>query len=482
MEIDQEGNVYMTTDDVVVYDSARTYIETINVLDRPTNLCFAGTDKRTMFITTEHALYSLALRVQGVTLAGSGTNAPPTITGTTRSPLFPAATEAVWVTSSITDDGSVGSATLTYSTGSGTPTTTTVFTETMTVTPAKPWTGAGADNPWTVTGSYCEQRTGSNYGAGNPCGLEYKGGAIQNPLTSAMVSTTNAINAAGAAGYVEFWLQALTLDGTDGWTFQLDAGSGFVTRLSELTGSNHAWQKYHYDLAVGELVSTLKMRFEFTGGGAGDDDRVDLDQITVTVTSGGTSSFNVTMYDDGAHSDGAAGDHVYGGQIPAMATGTTVSYYVTATDDAGSTTVDPAAAPATTYSYTVGQTAPPPVADGKLAGVAARFSKSGTVANQIDVTYGTSPCSASKAVILYGTLGDYSGYTGCAQADAGASGTAAIDASALSNVWFNIVWTSGVTAGHPGYGFNGASDVPETWSAAGFCGIAADDHSNAVCQ
>jgi hypothetical protein len=126
-----------------------------------------------------------------------------------------------------------------------------------------------------------------------------------------------------------------------------------VTRLSELTGSSHTWQKYHYDLAAGELVGTLKMRFQFTGGGAADDDRIDLDQITVTVTSGASSTATLTMYDDGLHGDGAAGDHVYGAQIPATANGTTVSYYLSATDNTGITAVDPAAAPGTTYSFTV---------------------------------------------------------------------------------------------------------------------------------
>ena len=130
-----------------------------------------------------------------------------------------------------------------------------------------------------------------------------------------------------------------------------------MTRLSELTGSSHVWQKYRYDLASSELVSTLKMRFQFTGGGATDDDRIDLDQITVSVTSGGATTNTVTMLDDGAHGDGAAGDHVYGGQIPAMANGTTVSYYVTATDNSGLVTTDPAIAPTNKYSYTVGAAA-----------------------------------------------------------------------------------------------------------------------------
>ena len=292
----------------------------------------------------------------GHTLTPSATiagNVAPTIAGTTRSTSAPSPSDAVWVTSAITDDGSIASAALTYVTGSGTPTTTTAFSETMCATAVKPWTGSGAVNAWTVTGNYLEQRTGANHGTGNACGVEFKAGTTLNALTSAMAATTNAINAAGASGYVEFWMQTLTLDGTDGWTFQLDSGSGFVTRLSELAGSSHGWQQYHYDLASGELVSTLKIRFQFTGGGTGDDDRIDLDQITVTVTSGGATTTTVAMYDDGSHGDGAAGDHVYGAQIPAMAVGTTVSYYVSATDNSGFTASDPSTAPTDKYSYTV---------------------------------------------------------------------------------------------------------------------------------
>ncbi|MEI6914586.1 MAG: DUF1566 domain-containing protein, partial [Armatimonadota bacterium] len=285
------------------------------------------------------------------TIAG---NISPTITGTTRTPKTPSASDAVWVTSRVADDGSVSGVTLSYSTGSGTATTATVLTETMGSTAVKPWTGIGAVNTWTVTGSYFEQRIGSNYGTGNACGMEFKGGTTLNALTSAMVATTNSINTAGASGYVEFYVQTLSLDATDGWTFQIDSGSGYVTRLSELTGSSHTWQKYHYDLAAGELVNGLKMRFQFTGGGVGDDDRIDLDQITVSVTSDGASTSNVTMYDDGAHGDGAAGDQVYGGQIPAQASGTTVNYYLTAADDTGFSSIDPTTAPTTTYSYTVG--------------------------------------------------------------------------------------------------------------------------------
>ena len=70
------------------------------------------------------------------------------------------------------------------------------------------------------------------------------------------------------------------------------AAAGFVTRLSELTGSNHAWQLYHYDLQSSELVSNLAMRFQFCGGLS--TNRIDIDQITVKVVTGGTLSSNLS--------------------------------------------------------------------------------------------------------------------------------------------------------------------------------------------
>ena len=357
MEIDSSGNIYLTSSDVLVYSSAGTLLQTINVPNRPTNLCFAGSDRRTLFITTETAMYSIAMSTQG--LAITVANTAPTIALTTCTPTAPSASDAPWITSRITDDTSVASATLTYSTGSGSATTSTVFTETMASTAIKPWTGSGTVNGWSVTGSsYIEQRIGSNYGSGNVCGLEFKAGPTLNALTAAMINTTTAINAVGASAYVEFWIQTLTLTGSAGWTFQLDptgTGSSYVTRLSELTGNSHGWQKYHYDLASGELASTLKMRFQFTGGGASTDHRIDLDQITVVVTSaGGITSNTVTMLDDGLHGDGAAGDGIYGAQIPAKPVGTIVSYYLTATDGTGLATTS------TTLSYTVGSTSHAP--------------------------------------------------------------------------------------------------------------------------
>jgi len=275
---------------------------------------------------------------------------PPTITDTTHNPATPTESDPVWVTTEVTDDGNVADVTLSYATGQPGEETT-VFLETMTAAADKAWTGDGADNLWTVTAAkpgQIAQRTQANYGDGNPCGMEFRTGT--NDENDFMIETTSGIDTAGTSGYVEFWVRTVNLEGTDGWTFQLNSGSGYVTRLSELTGSTHNWQSYRYDLEPTELVSDLKMRFQFRGGDKRD--KVLLDNISV-VTTTGSDSVDVSMFDDGAHGDGAAGDGVYGAQIPAQPTVTTVTYYITATDDAGGITLDPVPAPVTTYSYSV---------------------------------------------------------------------------------------------------------------------------------
>ena len=243
----------------------------------------------------------------------------------------------MWITSQITDVGNVANATLTYTYGSGNGTASTPFTESFGNTDIKPWTGIagsggnGADNTWTIgNGSNSfELHLGSDYtGNSTLCGLEFKASTSSN----ATITTANAINAAGTSGYIEFYVQDLTIAPTDSSALQVDTsgnGSNFVTRMSE-TGANQGFTKYDYTLAPSELVSTLRLRFVFTGNGATDTGRIDLDQISVNIVTGGKVTATVPMYDDGLHGDGAAGDHVYGAQIPALANGTPVSYYVTA--------------------------------------------------------------------------------------------------------------------------------------------------------
>ena len=65
MTIDTEGNVYLTTDGVTVFDMHGTVIETIEVPEQTSNVCFGDSDRRTLFITAGTSLYSIRMRVQG---------------------------------------------------------------------------------------------------------------------------------------------------------------------------------------------------------------------------------------------------------------------------------------------------------------------------------------------------------------------------------------------------------------------------------
>jgi gluconolactonase len=63
MAIDNEGNIYLTTDVVTVYNKNGEKIETIKVPEQPANVCFGGKDKQTLFITARTSLYSVRTRV-----------------------------------------------------------------------------------------------------------------------------------------------------------------------------------------------------------------------------------------------------------------------------------------------------------------------------------------------------------------------------------------------------------------------------------
>ena len=80
MTLDAEGNLYFCESAVLVYDSSGQKTEQINVPTRPTNVEFGGSDRKTLFITTDSgSLYSIRMRVQGVT--NRITTTPPLLGG-----------------------------------------------------------------------------------------------------------------------------------------------------------------------------------------------------------------------------------------------------------------------------------------------------------------------------------------------------------------------------------------------------------------
>ena len=66
MTIDNEGNVYLTEAAVLVYSPAARKIAEIAIPQRPSNVCFGGKDRRTLFVTARRSVYSIRMRVRGI--------------------------------------------------------------------------------------------------------------------------------------------------------------------------------------------------------------------------------------------------------------------------------------------------------------------------------------------------------------------------------------------------------------------------------
>ena len=65
MTVDEMGNVYLTGQDITVYDPNGTQIASIAVPETPANLTFGGADGTTLFITARTSLYAVGMTVTG---------------------------------------------------------------------------------------------------------------------------------------------------------------------------------------------------------------------------------------------------------------------------------------------------------------------------------------------------------------------------------------------------------------------------------
>lgn len=67
MTIDSKGNIYLTGNGVTIFNSSGTQIDHIQI-DEPwtANVCFGGSDRKTLYITASTALYSIRMNVKGV--------------------------------------------------------------------------------------------------------------------------------------------------------------------------------------------------------------------------------------------------------------------------------------------------------------------------------------------------------------------------------------------------------------------------------
>lgn len=66
MTIDNKGNVYLTMEKVWVYSPKGELIREIEVPESPSNVCFGGAERNTLFITARTSVYTLKMNVKGV--------------------------------------------------------------------------------------------------------------------------------------------------------------------------------------------------------------------------------------------------------------------------------------------------------------------------------------------------------------------------------------------------------------------------------
>ena len=62
MTLDENGNVYLTERAVHIYNPSGKLIETIEIPERPSNVCFSGKNKNKLFITARKSLYSIDMK------------------------------------------------------------------------------------------------------------------------------------------------------------------------------------------------------------------------------------------------------------------------------------------------------------------------------------------------------------------------------------------------------------------------------------
>jgi gluconolactonase len=66
MTIDAEGNVYLTTGGVTIFNTNGVEIMNIKVPEQTSNVCFGGKDRQTLFITAGTSLYAIRMRMKGL--------------------------------------------------------------------------------------------------------------------------------------------------------------------------------------------------------------------------------------------------------------------------------------------------------------------------------------------------------------------------------------------------------------------------------
>jgi len=65
MTVDENGNIYITSEHVKIYNKGGFLIEVIRTPENPTNVCFGSKDFKTLFITERKKVYKIKMNVKG---------------------------------------------------------------------------------------------------------------------------------------------------------------------------------------------------------------------------------------------------------------------------------------------------------------------------------------------------------------------------------------------------------------------------------
>jgi gluconolactonase len=66
MTLDSKGNLYLTFGKVLIYNNKGEKVGDIELPEGPSNLCFGGKDRKTLFITARTSVYTIRMKVKGV--------------------------------------------------------------------------------------------------------------------------------------------------------------------------------------------------------------------------------------------------------------------------------------------------------------------------------------------------------------------------------------------------------------------------------
>ena len=66
MTMDSAGNIYLAAAGIRIYSPEGKLLETIRIPENPTNVAFGGPDRKTLYITAQTSVYSIAMKIPGM--------------------------------------------------------------------------------------------------------------------------------------------------------------------------------------------------------------------------------------------------------------------------------------------------------------------------------------------------------------------------------------------------------------------------------